>query len=278
MDVSIIIINYNTYDLTVKCIESVLKHTHGIDFEIILVDNASTECNPDVFKQLFPGIILVKSIENLGFSKGNNLGVGIAKGKYILLLNSDTELTNNSIQKVYSHFISNHQLGAVTIQLKYPDGRIQPAAKPFFSLERHFLDSTRLCYLFKSRFKKMNIKYDYNTSFECDWIWGTFFYFPKKNLRYMGGKLTETFFMYCEDMEWCHIFKTSGLKNYHFAEASLIHHIGKSSNPVKRQALLNKSHLTFVRKYHGFGPSLLEYLLLQIDKLYFLYLKVFKRQ
>lgn len=277
MEVSIIIINYNTYNYTSKCIQSVLTHTQQLQFEIILVDNASTECDAEIFKQQFPEIHLIKSKTNLGFAGGNNMGIGAAKGKYILLLNSDTELVDNSIKYVYEHFLNNQLLGAATVKITYPNGVVQPVANPFFSLERHFLESTRLCHIFKQRFKKLNIQYDYEQSFECDWIWGTFFYFPKSNLKFMGGKLTETFFMYCEDMEWCWIFKQLGLKNYYISYTSIIHYIGKSSPSKKRMQLLSRSHLLFIRKYHGILPFILEYLLLTIDNLYFIYYDILQK-
>jgi GT2 family glycosyltransferase len=277
MDVSIIIINYNTYNYTSKCIQSVLAYTKQLQFEIILIDNASTECNPELFKKKFPEISLIKSPTNLGFSGGNNLGLEIAKGQYILLLNSDTELVDNSIKYIYEHFIANSFLGAATVRIAYPNGDSQPAAKPFFLLERHFLESTRLCHVFKQRFKKLNIEYNYEESFECDWIWGTFFYFPKKNLALMGGKLTDTFFMYCEDIEWCWIFKKNGLKNYHLADRYIVHHVGISTNTKKRNQLLAQSHLKFVKKYHGIFTFIIEYILLQIDMLYSKYYNFIKR-
>src|ERR1700756_1714891 len=101
MDVSIIIVNYNTFDLTCKCISTVIQCTKGIFYEIILVDNASVECDADLFLQKFPTIRLIKSTTNLGFTGGNNLGIENSGGKYILLLNSDTELTEDSISKCY---------------------------------------------------------------------------------------------------------------------------------------------------------------------------------
>ncbi|MFN3315581.1 MAG: glycosyltransferase, partial [Raineya sp.] len=82
---SIIIINYNTFSLTCKCIESILQYTQGVSYEIILVDNASTECDADKFLEFFPQITLIKSPENVGFARGNNLGLQYAKGEYILL-------------------------------------------------------------------------------------------------------------------------------------------------------------------------------------------------
>ena len=123
--VSIIIINYNTYQLTYNCIQSIYDKCHGLDYEIILVDNSSNECNPDVFLEKFPNIVLVKSRENAGFSKGNNLGIEKAIGQYILLLNSDTVLVNDAVSICYEYLHSHATVGVVTTKLIFPDGRIQ---------------------------------------------------------------------------------------------------------------------------------------------------------
>src|SRR4051812_12404319 len=99
MQVSIIIVNYNTFELTSDCIRSVIAFTIGLEYEIILVDNASTECAPEEFLKEFPAVQLVKSETNGGFAYGNNLGIQHASGTRILLLNSDTALTEDSISK-----------------------------------------------------------------------------------------------------------------------------------------------------------------------------------
>jgi GT2 family glycosyltransferase len=107
--VSVIIINYNTFQLTCACIESVVAHT-TIPYEIILVDNCSTECDADRFKDKFPFIRLIKNPVNNGFASGNNLGIAATKGDIILLLNSDTYLTESSIDKSVNYLINHADL------------------------------------------------------------------------------------------------------------------------------------------------------------------------
>ena len=97
MKVSIIVINYNTFNLTSKCLRTIYQNTVGVSFEILVVDNASTECSPGRFKEEFPEIIVVENKENIGFAKGNNIGIAKASGDVVLLLNSDTELVEDSI-------------------------------------------------------------------------------------------------------------------------------------------------------------------------------------
>src|ERR1700761_7305700 len=105
MQLSIIIINYNTFQLTCNCIQSIYDKLTGVDFEIILVDNASVECDAHLFKAKFPNINLIISPTNTGFTGGNNLGVANATGEYLLLLNSDTELINNAPKICLDHLM-----------------------------------------------------------------------------------------------------------------------------------------------------------------------------
>ena len=267
MDVSIVIINYNTYQYTCNCLASILEHTKAVQYEIILVDNASAECDPDLFLQKFPSIVLVKSKINLGFAGGNNEGIKKASGRNILLLNSDTVLIENSIRFIYEKCLPINNLGAATIKLIYPDGVIQPAAQKFYSLTAHVLFTTRLYKVFKKLYRSKKGQYNFNTDFEADWIWGTFFYFPAKNLRLMNGKLLDTYFMYSEDVEWCYTFKKNHLSNYYFGGSSVIHLGGQSSTKSYKNNLLIKNHLHFIKKHKGLAAYLAEKLLLSFDEM-----------
>jgi GT2 family glycosyltransferase len=267
LQVSVIIINYNTFEYTCNCIQSLVDKTIGIDYEIILVDNASSECNPDLFKEKFPQIILIKNSENSGFAAGNNLGIKKAKGEFILLLNSDTLFIENSILFIYEKCKPIQNLGAATIQLIFPDGSFQFSAKRFPSVMAHFLEITRLYKIFKNQYKKRNEKYNYQKSFICDWIWGTFFFFPKKNLEFMNDQLSSTYFMYSEDVEWCYHFKKAGLNNYYFSGSKIIHLNGKSSFSSFKNKLVEKNHLHFIKSKYGIVPFFIESILLKISKL-----------
>src|SRR5580658_1229872 len=125
MFVSVIIVNYNTFQITCDCIESTIKQTKVVPYEIILVDNASPNDNPDEFLIKFPAITLIKSKENGGFAKGNNLGIAAATGDIILLLNSDTLLTEDSISAAAIKLQSMPGTGALSVRLVYPDGKFQ---------------------------------------------------------------------------------------------------------------------------------------------------------
>lgn len=267
IEVSIIIINYNTYKLTCDCVQSVIDNSIDIDYEIILVDNASIECNPDLFIKRFENITLVKSKVNHGFAGGNNIGLQYAKGENILLLNSDTILIENSVKFIFNKGKEISNLGAATIKIIYPGGKIQPAANKFPSTLAHFLQTTRLRKVFKKVYKQKRGNYDYSCDFPTDWIWGTFFYFPKKNLQYMNGKLSETYFMYSEDVEWCYNFKKHNLQNYYFSGSEIIHYGGKSSSSGFKNKLFLQNYFHFIKFNYGLGYYLIERLLFMFDEL-----------
>ncbi len=242
--VSIIIINYNTFQLTCNCIASVLQHTKAIDFEIILVDNASTECDPQKFKEQFPGIHLIESKQNTGFAGGNNLGIKQAKGEIILLLNSDTYLTEDAISFCASQFSKHDNAGVVGCKMIYPDGGLQYTARKFRTLQWELLDLFRPVLQLMSYKKRAQLmlgryfKADFDT--ECDWLNGAFFMFSKKLLTQMPDqKLDDRFFMYGEDHLWCMQIKKMGLRNLFFSGTQIVH-INSGSTDKNKQLALKK--------------------------------------
>jgi GT2 family glycosyltransferase len=231
--VSIIIINYNTYELTKKCIESVFTKTIATPFEIILIDNASTECKPEIFLELFPDIQLAKSRQNVGFAGGNNLGISKANGEYILLLNSDTELLNDAVTEAIAVFEQEADIGVLSGQLLSPDGSIQAQAGRFPSIMREIRELFRLNKLLSPKQRAhyyLGTECDYNVPIEADWVWGAFFLFRKSDLEFFPDKkLHETFFMYGEDMQWCYHFKKILNKRIVVHPApKILHHVGAS--------------------------------------------------
>lgn len=232
-EISIIIINYNTLDLTSRSISSIIENNTVNNIEIIVVDNASKIETIDQLTTKHPGIKLIKSDKNLGFAGGNNLGISHAKGKYILLLNSDTEIRNDAVQIAYNIIKSQKNIGVISGQLFHPDGAIQAQAGRFPSISRELRE---LCRLNKLLTPKQRAHYylgtecDYNAPIDADWVWGAFFLFRKSDLEFFPDKkLHETFFMYGEDMQWCYHFKKKLNKRIVVHPApKIMHHVGAS--------------------------------------------------
>lgn len=240
--VSIVIINYNTFQLTCQCIQSIYQYTKQIDFEIILVDNASDKDNADNFLLQFPHIKLIKNPVNNGFAGGNNLGIQAAQYDTILLLNSDTYLLDDAITTSVLHYASLENVGAMTIKLLYENRHYQKSARRFRSIGREFLDFFRpMLYLlpYQTRAKLMLNQYfhgDFNT--QCDWCNGAFFMFSKKVLAQLPHqKLDDRYFMYGEDELWSFQMKACGYKNYYYADAAIIHIANASTSAEKRKQL-----------------------------------------
>lgn len=253
MDISIIIINFNTLSLTQKCIQSIKEKTKGVSYEIVLVDNASTEANTkETFAQI-SDIVFVPSAENLGFAKGNNFGIQHAKGEYILLLNSDTELINDAVSIAHQFIKANPEIGVASAQLLYPDGRVQFSCKRFPSVTRLLFERLRL---FKLLPKKMVGKilleafFDHNIRVQPDWIAGTFFMFPKRILAEMPNKkLADDFFMYGEDIQWGFDLKKLGYKIQFLPEAKVLHYVGASSN--RSIEWMNQNKVKIMEMYYS---------------------------
>lgn len=268
--VSVIIINYNTFALTCDCIASVIAHTKDVPYEIILVDNASTECNPDLFHTRFPTIHLIKNNRNLGFSAGNNLGIQTAKGEFILLLNSDTLLKEDAISIAAEIMAAKSNLGALGVRMEYPDGALQHTARKFRSISWELLDLLRFIPLlmpYDIRAKKMLGKYfKADMDVYCDWLNGAFLMLRRDVLQKMPeGKLDERFFMYGEDHLWGWHIDQLGYQSYFTARARIVHINSGSTKPEKQLQLIPvmyRNELAIMRIRKGKGLYYLCFLLL----------------
>jgi GT2 family glycosyltransferase len=242
MQVSVIIINYNTFQLTSDCIRSVIEHTKAVEYEIILVDNASTERDAAEFLNEFPLVKLIKNPFNEGFAKGNNLGIEASRGEFILLLNSDTLLTGDSISLSIQKMKSDPLLGVLGCRMVYPNGEIQYTARRFRSLGWELLDLFRFIPFLMSYSKRSELMlgkyFRHDEDRFCDWVNGAFFLMRREMLSKMNnGKLDDRFFMYGEDHLWCHQAREAGFRVFFFAGTSIIHINSGSTDPGKRLKL-----------------------------------------
>jgi len=195
MDVSIIIVNYNTKDITHQCIVSILKHTKKINFEIILVDNASTDGSKALFRS-FKGIKFVESNRNLGFGKANNLGFSYSSGKYVLLLNSDTILLNNAVKEFFDSMEQeNLKVSCLGSKLLSQDGVSENNSYGVFPSISSLLISLACIYF---PFLKKNNTVKSEDSFEVDYIIGADLFLRRSVILKLGLFDTD-FFMYFEE-------------------------------------------------------------------------------
>jgi len=251
--VSIIILNYNSFDLTCQCISSIYKYTKNVDFEIIVVDNASTLDNPDKFLELFPKIKLVKNTENRGFAGGCNDGIKVANGDNILLLNSDTKLLNDAISITYD-FLNKHQnIGIVTCRLENIDGSPQNNCQAFPKIKNILIELFRIHKLLHRNKVYKNLYgpfFNYSEIAYPDWVWGTFFMFTKKLLTIFSNQLLpETFWMYGEDMEWCWLAKQAGYEIAFVPNGKVLHY-GGNHHP-EAEKMIHDDYNQFIKLYYN---------------------------
>jgi GT2 family glycosyltransferase len=257
MQLSIVIINYNTYQLTCNCILSIKEKLQGLRYEIILVDNASTECDPQSFKEKFPDINLIVSTVNTGFTGGNNMGIAQAKGDYLLLLNSDTELINNAPKICYDYMQSHPEVGMTTAQLLYPDGRVQYNCRRFRTITWELLEVIPVYKLLSKKRREqlmLHHYFDHQSFANCDWVWGAFMMFPRRIISELKcQKLSDDFFMYCEDVLWCWDFKQLGYQIHFLPQAKVMHvHKGSVSKDkwLRVRTTSIRNHAAFMKKFY----------------------------
>ncbi|MET0466193.1 MAG: glycosyltransferase family 2 protein [Chitinophagaceae bacterium] len=220
IDVSVVIVNYNTFELTSRCIASVMENTKEVRFELIVVDNASTECDPALFNKRWENIRVIKSDRNLGFAGGNNLGIRQSNGRFILLLNSDTWLTENSIKITVEKMGQLRKPGFVGIRTVYPDQSLQ-----YTCLFLPTLKNLLLRISFMTRVLQRTRPYSLlSEDFSPEAIWGSYMFFDRELLsHFKDQKLDESFFMYHEDLLWCWQARKAGFKNYFIATTTFVH-------------------------------------------------------
>lgn len=253
MDLSVIIVSFNTKELVEQCLNSVFKFTKGIKFEVIVVDNASTDGSIELVKKKFPQVKLILNDLNLGFSKANNRGIKKAKGKFIFLLNSDTYLLENSFYKLLNNVRSRSMLGVIAPQLLNVDRSFQQSAGYFPHLPQIFYWMSFLDDLpGGAHLKPYHIDHDsfYREGHEVDWVTGAALLISKKAIN-SAGLLDQRIFMYGEDVEWCFRIKKAGFKIY-FSPITQIVHIGRGSDQkIPMRALIGeyKGLIYFYKKH-----------------------------
>ncbi len=231
MDVSIVIVNWNTKDILADCLESIFQQTKAIGFEVIVIDNASADGSAEMVRKDFGQVILLENSRNAGFAVANNQGISISKGRYVLLLNSDTIILDDAIDRAVS-FADKHTEAAVTgCRVLNPDGSLQPTCFMFPSLLNQILFTSYLYRLFpQSRFfgRERMTWWDRNSVQEVDVVTGCFMLVRRYAIAQVG-MMDERFFVYGEEVDWCYRFGKAGWTNLFTPEAGIIHLGGASA-------------------------------------------------
>lgn len=255
MDVSIVIVNWNTRDILRNCLRSIYEQAGEVNFEVVVIDNGSTDGSVQMVKNDFQQVILIENSRNRGFAAANNQGMKISRGRYVLLLNSDTLVLEQAVAKMV-YFADKHPEAAVFgCRILNPDRTLQRTCFMFPSIINLLLSSTYLYKLFpRNRFfgRERMTWWDRQDMKEVDVVTGCFMLVRRKAIEQVG-MMDEQFFMYGEETDWCYQFHKAGWKVMFTPEAEIIHLGGVSSGQVKLEMLLQLwgSILLFFKKNEG---------------------------
>jgi GT2 family glycosyltransferase len=219
--VSIIILSYNTEKLLKDCLTSLFSRIDKTSFEVIVVDNASSDDSVAMVKKDFPKVAIVENDTNLGFAKGCNIGVKEAQGEYLLFLNSDTKLTDDPLPAMLSVFDQHKKVGVVGGLLKNTDGTYQRSFGEFYTLKNVFV------LLFGGEKQELK-RFSPDTTKQVDWVSGGFLLVKKEVFEQVGG-YNEAYFMYIEDMDLCFSVKKRGYEVW-FTPDAVVGHVGQGSS------------------------------------------------
>lgn len=256
MDVSIIIVNYNTCNLTLQCLSSVFKQTKNVNFEVILVDNASSDNSVISIKEKFPSVKIIESPENLGFGKANNLGAKYSLGKYFFLLNSDTILLNNIIYELYSFMESNISIDACGVSLVSTNNALLISHGKFPSLFQEFSDLGFKKYypIYYQQKLSLGQTSQEGNPYHVDYISGADIFIKKDVFNSLNG-FDKDYFMYYEETDLFYRMSKKGMKACLLPQYSLVHLEGGSFQNnginVRRLKMLLTSKILFYRKNYS---------------------------
>jgi len=249
MDISIIIVNWNTRDLLKGCLESLLETIHDISYEIIVVDNGSRDDSVAMLQDKYPQVRLVQNVENRGFGAANNQAMRIMTGRYALLLNSDTVLTENAVRELFTFMEAQSDAAMVCGQLLNADGSKQNSVASFPNLLTLMTNTSLLEYLFPKRYPSK--RYDYDKPVEGESCIGACLLVRKKAIEEVG-MFDECYFFFFEETDWAYQMKKAGWKIFHVPTAFIYHLQGQSiGGDVRSRIEFYRSRYLFFRKWHS---------------------------
>jgi len=251
LDISIVIVNWNTRELLAKCLESIYAYPPPGAFEIIIVDNASTDGSAQMVRERFPRERLIQNTKNVGFARANNQGIRESSGRYALLLNPDTEVLPGALQTLMTFIEEHPRVGAVGPMVLNPDMTFQTSCDPLPTLRREFW---RLMLLdrFWTRSVYREETWDPTVAHPVEVIQGNCLLIRREALTDVGW-LDESFFMYTEEVDFCYRLLKGGWSLYWVPMARIIHYGGQSTRQVAKEMFLElqRSKVLFFRKTRG---------------------------
>ena len=229
MNLSVIIVSHNTRKLLKQCLDSIYRNTTGLQYEVIVVDNDSTDGSKEMISKDFPTVRLLFNTANEGFAKANNKGFDNSQGDYLLFLNSDTIIVNNAIKYLSDYLQKHSAVGVVGPKLLTPEGMPTQSYQRFLDVAKLCLGAACLQYFLDVKKHRMHYpRYQFTDDREVEWLSGAALAI-KRNVFEQVGKWDDKYFLYYEDMDLCLQVKRAGYKVMYHPAAEIIHHFGSSA-------------------------------------------------
>ncbi|WP_405267471.1 glycosyltransferase family 2 protein [Methanobrevibacter sp.] len=277
MDLSIVIVNYQTFELTKNTINSIFGYEHPFSYEVLVVDNASSDDSLAKLQEYFNDKVkFIASAENNGFAAGNNQALRIAEGEYVLLLNSDTIVWENTLEDIYSYMEKHRDVGACGCRVLLENGDLDKACKRSFpNVKNSFF---RLFHI-PTKSKDNDYNLDNLTDdeiYEIDCLTGAFMFMRAEALDQVGF-LDETFFMYGEDIDLCYRIKEGGWKIVYYGKSKITHLKGASSKKQKSKLIYEfyRAMYIYYKKHHADENSIIVNVVVYIGIAFLCILKLF---
>lgn len=270
IDLSIVIVNWNSWHVLYNCVKSIEKYAGNILYEIIIVDNYSTDNSNEKIKMNFPDVILIENNVNIGFPSANNQGFKIARGKYLLALNPDTLIKENTLRKSIEFLENDSTIGCLGVKTLKGNGEVlMSCARSFPTLWSTFCHILYVDTIFK-KWKFHNSSemayWDHNNNCDVDLLHGGFMMFPIELYRKIGG-FDERIPMFYEDIEFCCRVKKFGYRNFYLSEFEIVHLVGNSiskADPKWISGLYCEADFLYFQEYGGGSSAAFIYVLMII--------------
>ena len=254
MDLSILIVNWNTREMLRDCLTSLYDTITDLEFETIVVDNNSTDGSQDMVRQSFPQVQLIENTENVGFARANNQAIEASQGRYVLLFNTDAFAQPGAIRAMLTYTDGYPDIGVAGAHLLNADGSFQASHTRFPTLWREFLILSGLGRLFFGKWYPSHGPDKSIAVTDADYVEGACMLVRREALDQVGG-LDEGFYMYAEEVDWCLRMRRAGWRVVYLPQTRIIHLGGGSSKGNKgntrREAMLYRSRVRFFRIHYG---------------------------
>jgi N-acetylglucosaminyl-diphospho-decaprenol L-rhamnosyltransferase len=261
MDLSVCIVSFNTRAVLERTLRAVQEATDRIAAELIVVDNGSSDGTLRMLKETFPGVRLVANAENRFFSAGTNQAFALSSGRYVLSLNSDAIPQPEALVRALSHLESHPDIGAATLRMLHPDGRVQRICALFSTYAYLLLEHTFLGAILPGRLRREReaVRYadwDRSTERTVDVLPGSFILTRAEALRYVGG-YDERLRLYFSDDDWCMRLQRAGYQAVYLPVGDVVHPESTSVRQVRGLArrIYFEDLIAYTRKYFGVGPA-----------------------